>query len=115
VELISKRSVIVTLARIFEAFMNAEQFDFPTDPRSLLWHLLKIPHYGFAIFSLWTYRIIAEYISRKADNQKNNPYGESESLFLNWRLVTFLILFVDLILAWFAFEFFLEFFRQKVG
>jgi len=81
---------MVTLARIFEAWMNAEQFDFPIDPRSLLWHLLKIPHYGFAIFSLWTYRVLS----------KNN-------------YLALTILLGDIIIAWFAFEFFLEFFRQR--
>ena len=83
---------MITLARIINAFRDAEQFDFPVDARSLLWHVLIIPQYALAIFSLWTYGVIA----------KN-------------RFWTFSILLIDLILAWIAFEWFLGFFRNGRG
>ncbi len=90
---------MITLARIFEAWMNAEQFDFPIADRSFLWHLFKIPHYAFAIFSLWTYGILGEIL------HSNFPV-------INRKLVTFGILAVDVILAWPVFEFSLEYFRR---
>ncbi len=79
---------MIILARIINAFRDAEQFDFPMDARSFIWHALIIPQYVLAIFSLWTYSIIA----------KN-------------RLLTFGILAMDAILSWMAFEFFLGYFR----
>ena len=80
---------MITIARIINAFRDAEQFDFPIDPRSFIWHALIIPQYAFAIFSLWVYGLIA----------KRN-------------ILTFGILAVDILLSWLAFEFFLGYFRK---
>jgi len=94
---------MITIARIIEAFMNAEQFDFPTDPRSFLWHALKIPHYASSIFSLWAYGLI----SRK--------WTWGKMSYLKSQYLAFGILAADILIAWFAFEFFLDYFRNRLN
>ena len=36
---------LILLARMIEAYRDAEIFQQPLDPRSFLWHLLKYPQY----------------------------------------------------------------------
>lgn len=42
--------VAIILARIIEAYRDAEAFEKPTEGRSTLWHLLKFPQYILWIF-----------------------------------------------------------------
>ena len=80
---------MITLARVINAFRDAEQFDFPVDARSLIWHALIIPQYALSIFSFWVYSVVG----RKK--------------FWKWA-----ILAGDVLLSWLAFEFFLGYFRR---
>ncbi len=79
---------MITIARIINAWRDAEQFEKPTEDRSKMWHLLIWPQYGFAIFSLFCY---GEFI-------------ESHSLVA-------IFLGIDTGFSWLAFEWFLKFFR----
>ena len=80
--------IIIILARIIEAYRDAEIFKNPTANRSWQWHILKFPQYGF-----W---LLAGYFLYKHQI-------EYKILFLT----------ISIILAYFAFEFFLKFFRKE--
>jgi len=88
---------MITLARILEAYMNAEQFDFPLDDRSLVWHILKLPIYALSIFSFWAYSEISKRVDWLEPGDQR------------WVLVGLLVF--DIGLAWLAFEYFLDYFR----
>lgn len=42
--------VAIILARIIEAYRDAESFEKPKEDRSMLWHLLKYPQYLLWVF-----------------------------------------------------------------
>lgn len=89
---------MITIARIINAFRDAEQFELPLDPRSFLWHMLIIPQYTFAIFSFWTYSLLS----------RQSGLSKVERMQL-----TFLLLIMDVGLSWAAFELFLKYFREQ--
>jgi len=79
---------VITIARILNAYRDAEQFELPTEGRSRIWHLLIYPQYAFSIFAIPVYFIIS----------------------WNWIPV---LLGLDIGLSWAAFEIFLPYFRKK--
>ena len=38
--------ILIVIARIIEAYRDAEAFEYPTDSRSQLWHIFKYPQYA---------------------------------------------------------------------
>jgi len=90
---------VITLARIINSFRDAEQFDFPVDARSFIWHALIIPQYALAIFSFWVYSLIGRKIY----------FGFHSNSRHLWKWV---ILAGDVLLSWMAFEVFLGYFRN---
>ena len=52
---------MITFARIIEAWRDAEAFEFPTAPRSKLWHVLKYPQFGLWLSSALTYFLIFQF------------------------------------------------------
>lgn len=79
---------MITVARIIEAWRDARIFDFPTAPRGRIWHLLKYPQFTLWMSSLFSYAELTNF------------------------LIALLIVLVDTAIAYFAFEFFLKFFRR---
>ena len=93
---------MISLARIINAFRDAEAFERPVEERSKLWHLLIYPQYAFSIFSAVVYFIaICFYFLPEPDL----------SLSMGWTL--FIVLIDVLFFSWPAFEFSLKFFRKK--
>jgi len=88
---------MITIARIIEAWRDARIFEFPTEPQGNLWHLLKYPQYGLLIGSSLVYFLI---------------------LFIVWGigdvLITIFVIAIDAGLAYWAFEWFLPFFRERM-
>jgi len=88
---------MIIIARIIEAWRDARIFEFPTESRGRLWHLLKYPQYGLLIGSSLTYYMLLLFV-----------WGI-------WNiLVTVLVIAVDAGLAYFVFEWFLPFFRKRM-
>lgn len=80
---------MIALARLIEAWRDAQIFKEPMKPRGRAWHLLKYPQYGLWLTSLFLY------------TQLPCPL---------W--VAFLIVAIDICIAYFVFEYFLEYFRS---
>lgn len=93
---------MITIARIIEAWRDARIFEFPVEPRGVLWHFLKYPQFGLLIGSALTYFLILN-------------FGLE---LLNWwfwnLLATIGVIGVDAGLAYLAFEWFLPFFRERM-
>lgn len=84
--------IFFLIARVIVAFREAEQFDDPIADRSVLWHLLKIPH------------------------ELSLVICGATTLAMVWMcgfLVTALSWAAALVLGYFVFEYFLTFFRRK--
>ena len=79
---------MITFARTIEAWRDARIFDFPTQPRGRAWHLLKYPQYTFWMISFFSYAELTN-------------IG-----------IALLIVAADTAVAYFAFEFFLKYFRR---
>jgi len=79
---------LITIARITNAWRDAEQFQKPVESRSFMWHLLIFPQYAFAIFAVPVYM-----------------------LFIDSTLWLFIAGLVDILISWAAFEYFLKKFR----
>ncbi len=91
---------MISLARIFEAWRDAQIFKDPTVPRGKLWHLFKYPQYGLLISSALVYfLVIREHVS---------PLSGFKQLF-----AVALVISIDGVIAFFVFEFFLNFFRGR--
>jgi len=88
---------MITLARIIEAWRDAQIFKNPTAPRGFWWHAFKYPQFGLFIGS--------GYLSMSFG------FGE-EVTFLFGLVRTALIIVIDILIAWAAFEFFLRKFRE---
>ena len=80
---------MITIARILNAFRDAEQFEKPTEDRSKLWHQLIYPQYAFSIFAVPFYMIFTDNVS--------HIIGAG---------------LVDILISWGAFEYFLSKFRK---
>ena len=80
---------MITIARIINAYRDAQIFDFPLEPRDLLWHLLIFPQYAFAIFAVPVYM-----------------------LFIDNTLLLFTAGLIDILISWVMFELFLKYFRR---
>lgn len=92
---------MVTLARIFEAWRDAEAFEKPTEGRSFLWHLFKLPQFGLLIFTFFTYFTSMYFLV-------------GVSTFWMAFLFALGILAVDVFIAWMVFEHYLKKFREEM-
>jgi len=52
---------MIIIARIIEAWRDARIFEFPTEPRGRLWHVLKYPQYGLLIATSLAYFLIIHF------------------------------------------------------
>ena len=86
---------MIALARLIEAWRDAQIFENPTAPRGKLWHWLKYSQFFLLIISSLTYFLIIQEIA-----------------FFKFIFTVFAIL-GDAGLAYFVFEFFLNYFRTK--
>jgi len=94
---------MIIIARIIEAWRDARIFEFPTEPRGVLWHLLKYPQFGLLIGSGLTYFLILN-------------FGLELFIRGDWNLLAAIVVIgIDAGLAYFVFEFFLPFFRDKMN
>lgn len=91
---------MISIARIFEAWRNAEQFERPTEDRSFLWHLFKFPQFGLLIFSLFIYFTLM--------------YFFVTPIYWISVLLALAILIIDIFIAWAIFEHYLKKFREKM-
>jgi len=94
---------MIIIARIIEAWRDARIFEFPTEPRGRLWHFLKYPQYGLLIGSALAYFLILN-------------FGLALFDWWVWNLLaTIIVIGIDAGLAYFVFEWFLPFFRDKMN
>lgn len=103
---------MITLARIIEAWRDAQIFKNPTAPRGFWWHALKYPQFGLLIGSGLFYFIIYDAVKIKFPQIVINGFGE-EVTFLFSLVRTALVILSDVLMAWAAFEFFLRKFREE--
>ena len=93
---------MISLARIFEAWRNARQFVFPTEPRGRLWHLFKYPQFGLLLGAPLTYFLILN-------------FGFDLFGWWVWNLLgTLAVTAIDGLLDCGVFEHFLKFFRDRM-
>jgi len=91
---------MITVARIIEAWRDAQIFKNSTAPRGFWWHAFKYPQYG-----LWVLSGLVPFIGFYFW-----PGFESTLVFSLWH-TTFVIV-IDIVFAYFAFEYFLNKFRE---
>lgn len=104
---------MISLARIIEAWRDAKIFKNPTAPRGFWWHALKYPQFGLLIGSGLFYFIIYDAVKIEFPHYiVIYGFGE-EATFLFCLIRTALVILVDVLMAWAAFEFFLRRFRRK--
>lgn len=93
---------MIWIARIFEAWRNARQFEFPTEARGRLWHLFKYPQFSLLIGSLNIYFLIIH-------------FGIQMFNFWLWNeFVAIGVVLFDAGFAYFVFEYFLKYFRKSL-
>ena len=95
-------SIFIIIARIPEAYRNAEQFEKPTDPRSVLWHRLKYIQFGSWYFAG---SLHVSYLAFGIP-----PNSDITDSFL----LSLIFVIVGLLIAWLVFNKLLWYFRRRL-